>query len=545
MTDRALAPEFGGSGEVNRWFIDYKHHYELPGNYVQRLEIREVGDLRYLQDFPEDMPGYYGDPALENRASITKLSDAHYASAEIDMYQNLLKYNPFQRNDDAVHRFPELRYSAKEQRLFGENGPLFHTDVDYVDFVSPYNYDNLRPCDRTRDTSCQQSQGQLVPWNGVNGQLYHAGYFNRSTDLWRTGHRLDVQSTLSYPFQVGRLFDVLPSISYREMQYRFASQVPSAQTVNNQVAMDSSGESAFDPTAARRYIQADILAKTEFSRVFGDFANAKGSRWKHTLEPEIGYSQIPWMRSPNHPFFGNFSGLKTSHLWEPLTDSNLWNPTPLSSNTGVQFDYNDRVYDRRLATYAVTNRLTHKVWNDDMPDYRNVVFFQVGQSYDFKEAQRVNPHPFSSIDSLLGIHLENIDAMITNSYDTYADVANTTASLKVMATAKNFVMFSFSQNYLINDDETLVAGGESRTFGFGPGLVTKYFDFVGEIDYAIPPHHISGWSFITNIRPPGRCWEIHLEQTKQLNGPLSTHVSFNFNFGGETKTQATTSAQAL
>jgi LPS-assembly protein len=552
LSDRALATEYNIPGRVSRWYADYSHYYLLPDDYVQRLQIRQLSDVKYLRDYPDEMQAY-GYPSLENRASVTKSTDNNYASVEVDVYENLLKFYPIQRNEDSVNRFPEIRYNAKEQRLFGPNGPLARLDVDYTSFVSQgYNYDSLRPCnppvgnvsgDMPNLGTCLP--GQLVPLRGLSdptGSQQERGYFLRGQDLWRTGQRLDVQPTISYPFQVAHLFDILPSISYREMQYRFDSYSGAGTNTGGVDEVDPTGQPAFDPSAARRYIQADVVAKTEFSRVFGDFTDPKGNRWKHSLEPEIGYSQIPWMRSPNHPFFGDYAGNKPSYQYEPLVDTDLWNP-----HKGVQFDYNDRVYDRRLANYVVTNRITRKVWNDGVPDYKTVALFQVGQSYDFKEASRaLKPHPWSSIDSLLALHLQNIEALITNSYDTYADVASTAATVTLMATAKNFVQFSFNQNYLLNDDDTLIKDGQTRQVGIGGGVVTKYFDVAGRFDYStLNPNQVLDWNYILNLRPPGRCWIIHLEMSQQLTGRPNSTVSLNFNFGGETTKDASTRSQAL
>ncbi|MGZ3723515.1 MAG: LPS-assembly protein LptD, partial [Bdellovibrionales bacterium] len=418
MEDRRLQKDYPTPpiGNVDRWFVTYDHYQELPNEYVHRANINQVSDLRYVQDFPEEILGN-GDPALENKVSITKSGDNQYASAEVDVYQNLLKTYPLQPNDDAVHRFPEIKYSYKETRLF-EYGPLVRMDMDYTNFArSKWSYDDLVPCASVAGpdaaTVCPTNdyrvpRGSVLVTDPVTlqkkiqlasprGEIQRDGNFNSATDLQRTGQRLDLQPTISYPFQIAKKFDLMPSVTYRETQYRFNFTDPGAQA-------------DFDNTAARRYMQTDLKAKTEFSRVFGDMDDPKATRWKHTIQPEVGYSYIPWMRRPNHPFFGDFRGLQYARQYDPISDSDIGN-----SNTGVQFDYNDRTFERRVVNYAIDNRITRKLFNDGMVDYKTLTLFRLSQSYDFNEASRSNggqpssSHPWSSIDALLDMRFEHFD----------------------------------------------------------------------------------------------------------------------------------------
>ena len=502
----------------DRWFLTYDHYYELPDNYVQRANINQISDLRYTRDFPDEIKGH-GDSALENEVSLTKTTENQYASAEVDVYYNLLKTYPFQPNDDAVHRFPELRYSVKEQRLF-DNGPLVRLDVNYVNFArGKWGYDDL--------------SAAKTPLNlGPHGEIQRDGKFDPITDTWRTGQRLDLQPAISMPFQLWKKFDIMPSVLFRETQYRFDISRP----------VDEAG--GFSGTAARRYMQTDIKAKTEFSRVFGDLSDPQGLRWKHSIEPEIGYSHIPWMRTPNHPFFGNFKGLKYSRQFDPVSDSDI-----KSINTGIQFDYNDRTFERRLINYALTNRITRKFWKDGTPDYKTVVLFRVGQFYDFNEAQSGSTahdaHPWSSIDSLLDVRMDHFETYTVSSYNPYAHRNNIFTRLRGMLTPKNFLEVSYTENVIINNDDEVVPNSETRNYGVGAGVVTKYFDLGGSIDYSDITHKIQSWSYVLNIRPPGRCWVIHVEHVQNLGGSPKIKASLSFDFGGETVTQANTRSQQL
>jgi LPS-assembly protein len=512
IPDRAFQHELGLPKTLDRWFLHYTHHYEMPDNYVHRADINAVSDLRYPRDFPEELIGH-GDPALENKASVSHSTDNHYYSAEIDMYTNMLEGWPTARNDDAVHRFPELKYSFKDRQLF-EHGPYFSMDLDYVNFArNKYNYDDMHVVN-----------GSLIPigdpnFGGVSreGEITRDGSFDPTTDIFRTGQRLDAQPSLTYPFRIARKFDLLPTVSYRETQYRFYS--------------DDEYKSAFNNSAARRYLQTDIRAKTEFSRVFGNSSpDSKATRWKHSIEPEVGYSQIPWMRRPDHPFFGDFRGVQYSRQYNPISDADLTNP-----NTRLQFDYEDRTFERKVVDFNITNRLTRKVWVNGEPDYETAALFRLWQSYDFNEVHAPHPHPWSSINGLLDMRFGHFETNTTAEYNGYAKITNTSSRIKVMTTPQNFLQFSYTRSFILTDDYKIAENGRTRDLGLGAGLLTKYVEFAGEINYSDITYKIQSWNYGLNIRPPGHCWLIRVDHRQILGGDAQIHLAASFDFGGENK----------
>jgi LPS-assembly protein len=523
MTDRALKEEYNFHSDVDRWFVNYDHIYEMPEDYVHRADLRLVSDLRYTRDFPEELVGH-GDPALENKTSITKANDDNYFSAEADLYTNLLRHYPLASNEDAVHRMPEIRYSLKEQPI-ANTGLMINMNLDYVNFArGTYSYDDLQACVDGSTAKC--SGAYSVMPEGISnldqelslGKIQHNGVFNRATDLQRTGQRLDIQPTLSYPFQIGRRLDLLPSVTYRETQYRFDPPI------------GDDGAPAFNPTAARRYLQTDFWARTEFSRIFGNLQDEKSRRWKHSIEPEVGYSQIPIMRKPNHPFFGTFEGQQYLRQFEPLSDADLGN-----DRTGVQFDYYDRTYEKRVVNFALNNTLTEKLWKNGDSSYQTFMRFNVGQSYDFTEAQRSDhSHPWSAIYGLLDMRLDHFETYTTMSYNPYAHKTNTSARVRGMLTPQNFLQLSYTQNFILDEtDYHLVANGETRNVGIGGGLAVRYLEAVGEVDFSDITHKVQSWSYGLRIRPPGNCWLIQIEHVQVLGGDAKIHASLNFDFGGD------------
>ncbi len=520
IEDKRSAKDLKVSGKFDRWFLWYTHRHEMPDNYTSRAEFKLISDLRYPRDFPKEILGH-GDPALENKMSLSKSYDNHLLTAEADVYTNLLKANALADNSDAVHRFPEIRYAMKEQSIL-DSGFFVNFDVQYVNFArDKYNYDDLRQVGLKRFA--------LDP-DKNSSKIVRDGRYDPDVDIFRTGQRLDMRPTLTYPFQIAKKFDVLPAISFRETQYRF-------------FPTESAEDSGFAPTAARRYLEGALQFKTEFSRVYGS-QDPLANRLKHSIEPELGYSQIFWKRSPNHPFFGKFKGLQFSRQFEQITDEDLnVPPTGIRDvNTGLQFDYQDRTYDKQVVDFGLTNRFTRKTFVNGQPEYRTVAIFRLAQSYDINEAKSETPHPWSSVNGLADVRFDRFETYTTAQYNGYAKVTNLSSRVKVMATPKEFVQLTYTRNFTLNNDYGLAANGETRNFGWGIGTTGKYFELQSQFDYEARTWKLQSFSYALAIRPPGNCWLIKFVQSQVVNGDLNTTAAVAFDFGGETAGQASPAA---
>ncbi|MGE4129983.1 MAG: LPS-assembly protein LptD [Bdellovibrionales bacterium] len=503
-TDRAFERtlrDLNSDAKPNRWFVAYNHYFDMPDDYVQRADLNLVSDLRYPREFPKELKGH-GDPSLLNRVSISRAKENHFLSAEATMNTNLLKTFPLSDNADAVHRIPELKYSVKEQELF-EDGPLFKLDTDFVSFVrEKHNYDDLA------------KGAPISPGVGTNGEIPRDGVFDPNNDLFRTGQRLDIKPTLSYPFQIYKKFEVTPSLAFRETQYRF-------------YPTDNAEDNGFSPVAARRYLQTDLSFKTEFTRVFGDLKDPRSNRWKHAIEPELRYAQIPWAKYPNHPFFGPYEGLQYSRQYEPVTDADVTN-----SNTKLQFDYNDRTYFKQVVDFGLTNRFTRKSWLNNSPDYRTAVLLRLSQSYDFREATSPTPHPWSSINALLDARFEHFETNTTASYNGYAKVTNWSSRVRFMANSKNYFQVNYTRNFILSDD--YVVTDQTRNIGFGAGVKIPYLEASGQVDFLAQTFAVQSWTYKIILRPPGNCWSIGFEHVQVVGSDdPNIHASFGFDFGGE------------
>ncbi len=504
------------NADYNRWFYQYNHHHELPDHYTHRMNWTDVSDLLYLREFPKEVKGH-GLHALENRTSITQNTEERHFSVEATMFKNLLKTSPVANNDDAVHKIPELRYSLREQRIGGDWGPLFRLDMRAVQFVrNSSSFDSLynRPVQTDADGQVTWPGG-LSPTTDALGSAYHRDTFDASTDLMRTGQRFELIPQISMPFQFWRKIEITPSVRFRETQYRW--------NVDQQMI-----QSGFAATAARRYVESDIALKTEFNRIY---EARSGNKYKHSIEPSLTYAVIPWIRQPNHPFFGNYTGQRYSRTFEPISDDDL------NKGNKVQFDYADRVFEKRLVDLGFTNFLVRK--NKVNGVYENLAMFRLSQSYDFHEANdSVNPQPWSQINALLDVRLANFQILSSNSYNPYAKLANTTSRIRLLNDRMDYAEVSYSRSTLVDNNNVIQKDTATENIGSGLGFTSRYLNLAGQMDYSVITKSLRSWRYIAQFITPGQCWGIRVTHEHVLGAPDNIfHVGFDFDFGGNEKKQ--------
>ncbi|MGE3386281.1 MAG: LPS-assembly protein LptD [Bdellovibrionales bacterium] len=519
MQDRAVNREFGLSQDIDRWFFNYQHYYQLPENFVQRTWVKQVSDLRYLRDFPDEILGH-GDPALENRISLTKNFAGQHLSIEASHHVNLLKAYPLAPNNDAVHRFPEIRYSVSEKSILG-SPILFRMDANYNNFTrAEFSYDDMSATGVFADPPGAPCFGLIFCSTvGDKGEIRRDGEFDVSTgggrrDLIRTGQRLDIRPTIAMPFRIFKTIDVIPQVAFRETQYRFQMQ-------------EVASEDNYSQTAAQRYVETEMVLRTNFSHVYGQMTEQQSQRIKHEVEPEITFSTIPWMRRSDHAFFGEFAGQRYSRTHTPISDADIY------GKNGVQFDYNDRVFDRRLVELAITNRIIRKIWREGFPDYDRIMNFRISQSYDFNEATTDKPQPWSPINGILNMRLKNFETYTDMSYNPYAKITDTSARIRLLNDRGNYLQASYERIYLVNEDNVVTSRNQTENIGGGLGYKSRFFDLGGQIDYSAVSDKILSWQYVVDLKPPGNCWTVRFGHRQVIGGEPELRFNMSFDFGGE------------
>lgn len=495
--------------EEERWFFTYHHYYEMPEQFIHRADLSMVSDLAYARDFPRDLDAD-GEPAIENRVSVTKNTEKSHLSGEIIYDINQLVEDPLEENNTSVHRFPEVNYSLTDQPI--ADTPLyFGLDTNYVHFSRRYfSYDDVVASGEPI------GDGIICPANAQKCiSRERDGAFEPSKgDILRTGHRFEFTPRLSLPFQISDLLEVQPIVSYRETQYRFTAHTEELDT-------------NYGPTAARRYLEFELGTKTRFSGVFGNNQDEQDVRYKHIIEPEVRYSSIPWIRRPDHYFFGQFEGQPYSQTNEPLSDDDFFGINK------VQFDYNDRIFDRRIVEFAVSNRVMRRRWINDHPEYGTLGIFRLSQSYDLNEAERDSPHPWSTINALVDMRFDRFELHSIGVYYPYARVTNSSSRIRLKDELGDFIQLGFTRSVLVNKENEPDLTNQTNNIGLSLGWNSTYLNLVGGFDFSSITSKIFSWQFVAQIKPPGNCWDITFSQYKLPEGTPDWDFGVNFKFGGK------------
>ncbi len=493
-------------GDYYRWFGSYKHYFKLPNGYVSRAKINTSSDIMYANDFPEDFP-LEGEPALENRTSLAKNFEKVHLSADITYNINQLKENPLANNEDAVHRFPELKFQIRETPVFSDL--YFSMDLQYVHFARDgYAYDDVTLPNDVVGDDCQD-----VDIKCHVADEDRDGVFNANKDLIRTGERMDVRPSLTYPILVGKYLNLTPKVSYRYTKYAF--------TVDPQ-------DQAFDTNPVRQYFQTQLKASTSLARIYQGSDVKRQEAYKHEIVANVQGSIIPYFEQTNSAFFGDSSNYPANKLLEPISDVDF------VGERGIQFDDVDRITDRQLVTFTLDNYVTRKLVDKKNVDYKRIALFRLSQSYDFNEAKRSgNNQPWSAISGLVDLRFKYFNTNTSVDYFPYLDIANTATRMQFNTPGGNYFTLGYSQSYIIPEDpSTFIEDDRIETLALGGGLRWKYFNISGSLQQSLVSFKINRWNLYFDLIPPGNCWGVKLWIQTTTNNSPDWRFSFDYNFGG-------------
>lgn len=513
---------------LNRYFVRYNHYEDFENGWIHRVSLQQVSDLQYPQDFANETienggPDFLnnGGPALENRVSITKNTHESHFSVDSSYYRNLLQGNPLAGNEDAVHRLPEVRFAQIPQSI-GHTGFYYSLDLDYTNFTREgpaydrlfYSTDQFGKAVRFVDNTCRAQPNAAYRYGSDQNCRRIDGPYNANTDVLRTGQRLEMIPTLSRPISLGTSADLLPKISYRETRYSF----PAGDQQND----------------VRRYARIELEGRTNFSRVYGDLYDVKGTRYRHEMRPEIRYTKIPWIDYQKHPFFG-FNNTTEAPTFQNFTISDA----DLAGNSGLQFDFQDRIYDRNLVTYSFVNTVTEKKWSGDIPTYNQIALFKISQSYDawIDSTNSPDKEPWSNINLKTDLRFDHFGTYSEVDYYPYQKVTNSSSIVRVHDDLGRFIQVGYLKQFIIVPGQPTDISTRVEETTFTSGFISRYMNLMGRLTYngVSNGDRIKSWAGIVQFKPPGDCWLISLIHSHTVGGDTNTSAAFDFTFDGVPK----------
>lgn len=528
----------------DRWFIQYAHRYDLPNDYVQRVEVALASDREYAKDFVNQFR-YDGYPALQNNLSLTKSFENSLLTMEANYNITLIEQSPRLDFDNAegLHRMPEINYQLKDQKLSEDYNILFGLDVQYLNIASQgIAFQNGR------------SNTECVPTNGGNadtsvcyanpgapsfegGFVYGSPYGtnpesdSRYGDLIRTGQRLDVMPKIHAPFWVGDVLDVDPSLALRYTQY--------ALGVESGANLDTQND--YDSFPSRFYSQIGLNTKSYFSRVF---QWSETRKMKHSIIPEVDIRYIPKIHQTDHNFFGTQENLKYLREQQPIDDTDAdWR----AGGRGIQFDNRDRVIGKQIVTFGLTNKILSRQ-SVKTPGfsllnggYEQNLLFRVSQAFDINEARKGDDaRPWQDIRTELGFSAGPVYQGLTTKYYPYHGKTEWWSTSRYSFYGTNFVELNYVKYYTINSEPPVDDNTKNENLIIGTGLTFKYINFYGNAhlnlkrDAAQRGQVFQQWMIKASIIPPGSCWSLNADVTQLLDrdGIINYGVSMEFQFGG-------------
>jgi len=504
--------------DSQRWFLKYDHYYELPHDFIHRVQLNNASDIQYPTDFPLETRNQ-GDPAMENRMSLTKNTESIHSSVEMAYYINMLEADPKASNNASVHRLPDIRISKVSSDLH-DTGWRYQWDVTHTHFArTNFSYDNIdRPF--SEDPSLAPRRIEATgsdPMCNTNNwyQLPECrpttdGKFNPERDLIRSGQRIDALAEIYKTFE-SEYINITPRLSARNQNYQF--------DIEN---LDE---------ANRMLLRAEVAARTQMSAIIS-------SNLKHIIEPELTFVTIPHLNETEHLFFGDSARTPYS-INVNVSDQDLNSPW------GLQFDYTDRIFDRKVMTAGITNRWIKKSEApDDGQNYRTLAIWRLGQSYDFYQEQLNIPNrqPLSDLNSELMINLDNFHVYQRAIYFPYYNLTNTSTRIRFISEDSSYYEIGHLRSYNITLGQPVNVSQRIDDLIVQFKKQFSRFSIIARGTYDTNLENDTGgtlksYGLAAQVKLPGDCWYLTITQYRiQRGDSIST---FNFDFVWDPKQSPT------
>ena len=493
--------------KINRWSFQSKNQYLVDESTKVRMQTALVNDIQYPKDFYDEFKNYT-DPSLENRLNISKQFTHSLITLDASYYRNLLNADPISKNEESVHRAPEIKFDSSIYKL-GDSPFYYKMESTFTQFVRNNPYDDISQtagidgqkyasnnkndptCENKKDPTCFTTHDQV---------------FDPAIDQIRSGQRALLKtSLLTDTFNIQDFANISSAISFNEAQYFFPV-----------------GEKRFN---ARHYAQLDINSRTKFYKIYDDDFKETQVKYKHEIIPEIQYTVVPWIEQERHPFFGNTSVNDDPYSSKDLIISN----NDLNSKRGLQYDFDDRVYDRNVISVSILNRVIKKRQIDN--SYKSIFTFRLAQAYDLFQAQygQKTDQPLSNVAATLELDLDHFQSNSQVKYSPYQYATNSTTTFSYLNEKQQYFKIGLTSNRIEakQDDISFAIGFVSPYINVLTGVV---FDASADRDSS---KRLKRTSLITQLKPPGECWAVNFYYDQKESTDGQWNFTFDFSYDGK------------
>jgi len=497
----------------NRWSLKSYQQNEISDIQKIRMNLNLVSDLQYPKDFFDEFKTY-SDSGLENSISYTHTQDHTLFNLNATYFRHLLEANPLADNSAAVHKLPELKIDSTLQRI--STSPFYYkVSFEGTQFYRTKSYDDISTDTEGQKYVSNQSNNPrcdntLSP-NSTSDDCIKTddGVFDDDKDLIRTGQRLLLKSSLTTETAtIGSAVNITPQLTYSLSQYYF----PVGQEREN----------------SRQYLQFDVLSRSKLYRIYeskDDTDSEIKRKFKHEFIPELSYTWIPWIEQDSHPFFGNTVGSEA-----PFSSRSIISDSDLKNNYGVQYDYEDRLYDRHLLTLTLLNRVIRKKISDS--SYKTVFDFRLSQSYDlYQSTMGINKgQPLSDLVGNTNLYLEEFTISNQFNYYPYLSATNSSTTLTYLNSSQQY----FKVGYISKRTED----PKQDDVSFAIGFVTNYINLLTGViidtsENRQSDSRLKKHSLIAQLKPPGECWAVNFYRDQKVGLDAEWKVRFDFSFDGK------------
>lgn len=502
------------NNSFNRWMFKSYLQHDLDPSTRLRMQTQLVSDLQYPKDFFDEFTTY-SDSGLENSFSLTQSNDLYTNYFNITYFKHLLESNPLADNSSTVHKLPELKTESQWINL--KNSPLyFKWGATGTQFYRKKDYDDLNETAEgqrflSNSTNNPRCDNLLDP-NGLPSdcQKIEDGLFDENRDLLRTGQRLQFFSTLTTTaLPLGSIINVTPQIGYYRSNYFFPV--------------------GLDRNLQRQYIQLDILSRSKLYRIY-DFTTDENAielkkKYKHEFIPEITYTLIPWIDQEAHTFYGFNSDQEAAFSSRTIvSDSNL------TTDKSIQFDYEDRIYERHLLTLTLLNRVVRKKMIDS--SYKTTFDFRLSQSYDLYQASsgENKGRPLSNLTGTTNLYLDEVTLSNQFYYNPYLYGTDSSSTLTYLNSHQQYFKIGYNSKRIEDpkqDDVSLAIGFVTNYLNLLTGVVIDTSEN-RQADSRLKKH-----SLIAQFKPPGECWAINFYRDQKVGRGAEWKIKLEFSFDGK------------